>query len=69
VRLDADGDEAGDESVDGLEAGKEREVRFGDVRLKKGEHKLSATLDQKHVVAESNDENNERTAAATCRAD
>lgn len=44
VRLAADGAEAGTQAVKGLEAGKEREVRFEGVRLKKGEHTLTATL-------------------------
>ena len=69
VRLDADGDEVSVESVDGLEAGKEREVTFEDVRLKKGEHKLAATLDPKSSVAESNEENNERQVSARCQGD
>jgi len=68
VRLAVDGGEALEESVDGLEAGKEREVRFGDVRLKKGEHQLAATADPKNTVAESADDNNERTVAVACRA-
>ena len=67
VRLDADGDTTVDESVDGLEAGKEREVRFGDVRLKKGEHQLAATLDAKNTVAESGEDNNAKTVTAGCR--
>jgi hypothetical protein len=68
VRLDVDGDAAGDESMDVLEAGKEREVRFGDVRLKKGDHKLVATADPKNTVAESKDDNNAQTVPVTCRA-
>jgi hypothetical protein len=69
VRLivdDAQGD-AMEQSVSGLEVGKEREVRFGDVRLKKGEHKLAVTVDSKQTVAESDEDNNGRTVTATCR--
>ncbi|HZO32579.1 MAG TPA: CARDB domain-containing protein [Chloroflexota bacterium] len=69
VRLDADGDELSVESVDGLEAGKEREVRFEDVKLKKGEHKLTASVDAKTTVAESNEENNDRQVTARCQGD
>jgi hypothetical protein len=69
VRLDVDGDEVRAESEDGLEAGKEREVRFGDVRLKKGEHQLDAALDPENTVAESSEDNNERKVSATCNAD
>ncbi len=69
ARLTVDGDNAGEETVDGLEAGKEREVRFDEVRLKKGEHKLAVTLDPKNTVAESDEDNNGRTVTATCRDD
>jgi len=69
VRLDADGDEVSVEAVDGLEAGKEREVRFEEVKLKKGEHTLAATVDSKKTVAESNEENNDRQVTARCQGD
>jgi len=69
VRLAVDGGEAVEESVKGLEAGKEREVRFGDVKLKKGAHKLVATLDPDGAVAEANEDDNARTVTASCRDD
>ena len=69
VRLDADGDELGVESVNGLEAGKERELRFEDVRLKKGEHQLTAAVDSKKAVSESNEENNELKVTVRCKDD
>jgi len=69
VRLGVDDGEAIEEAVDGLEAGKEREVRFGDIRLKKGEHQLAATVDPKTAIDEFDDGNNGRTVTATCRAD
>ena len=53
-------------SGDGLEAGKEREVRFDDVRLKKGERTLTALVDAKGAVAESNEDNNELKVTARC---
>jgi hypothetical protein len=68
VRLtvdDADGD-ADEQSVNGLEAGKEREVRFENVRLKKGERQLTAIVDAKSSVGESNEENNEQKVTARC---
>ena len=52
VRLAVDGAQSGDETVSSLEAGQEREVRFGEVLMKKGEHKLPAALDPKGSVAE-----------------
>ena len=67
VRLLSDGDEVGEKSVDGLEAGKEREVRFDDVRLKAGSHELVVTLDPTNAVAESDDENNRRTVSVRCK--
>ena len=67
VRLTVDGDEAGDRTMDGLEPGFEREVRFEDVRLKKGEQKLTATVDPKNTVAESNEQDNDREVTARCK--
>ena len=66
VRLTLDGDEVDSAQVDGLDAGKEREVSFGEVRLKKGSHKLAATVDAKNTVAEASDENNDRTVTVGC---
>jgi hypothetical protein len=68
VRLTVDGAEAGTQAVKGLEAGKQREVRFEDVRLKKGEHKLTASVDPKDTVAESKADNNELTVTVGCTA-
>jgi hypothetical protein len=67
VRLTVDGDEAAEQSVNGLDAGQEREVRFDGVRLKKGEHKLAATLDPKNTVVESKEDNNQRQVTARCQ--
>lgn len=68
VRLIADGDDANQQSVSGLGAGQEREVRFDDVRLKKGEHTLAAIADAKASVDESDENNNELKATARCKA-
>jgi len=67
VRLAVDGNQAGEASVEAIEAGKEREVRFGDVKLKTGEHQLSATVDAKGEVAEANEENNVVTVTVRCQ--
>ena len=69
VRLQADGNELSVESVDGLDAGKEREVRFEDVKLTKGEHKLTVTADAKTAVTESSEENNELKVSVRCQDD
>ena len=68
VRLAVDAAEAGAESVADLEASDEREVRFEDVRLKKGEWKLAATVDSKGAVAESKDDNNALKVTVGCTA-
>jgi hypothetical protein len=44
LRLAVDGDQPIEKQVNGLDAGKEQEVRFGGVRLKKGEHTLTASV-------------------------
>jgi hypothetical protein len=67
VRLAVDGDTAGELSVPAVEAGQEREARFEDVRLKKGPHKLAATVDPSGSIPESNEENNRRTVTAACQ--
>jgi hypothetical protein len=67
VRLTADGKDAGEQSVDGLEAGKEREIRFDEVQLKKGSHTLAATLDSKGTLAEADESNNSQSVTATCQ--
>jgi hypothetical protein len=69
VRLDVDGDQADEALISALEAGQEQEVRFDDVRLKKGARTFVATLDPKNAVAESNEDNNELKVAATCKDD
>lgn len=66
VRLAVDGDDV-DAAVDGLDAGQEREVRFDDVQLKKGERTLSAVADAEHAIAESKEDNNELKVTARCK--
>lgn len=68
VRLEAGeaASDADDQSVNGLDPGKEREIRFEDVRLKKGDRQITATVDAKGSVAESNESNNQQTVSARC---
>ena len=54
-------------SVDGIEAGQEREIRFDEVRLTKGQHALAAVADYKRTVAESADGNNDREVIVRCQ--
>ena len=67
VRLTVDGDDGDEKTVNGLEAGKEREIKFDDIRLKKGEHKLTAAVDANETIVEASEENNERTVSASCK--
>jgi CARDB len=69
VRLTVDGGEAVEETLDGLEAGKEREVRFDDLRLKNGKRALVATVDAKGDITESKEDNNDRAVTAECKDD
>ncbi len=61
------GDDSHEQTVASLDAGKEQEIRFDDIRLKKGTQRLTAVADAKGAVAESNEENNERKATAGCK--
>ncbi len=69
VRLVVDGDdeEAKEKLVADLAAGQEREVRFDDVRLKKGGHNLTASVDPKGAVAEAKEDNNDLFVDARCK--
>jgi subtilase family serine protease len=69
LRLAVDNGQGIDRSVAGLDSGKEQEVRFEDVRLKKGDRTLTATADAKETIAESNEGNNSLTVTARCTDD
>jgi hypothetical protein len=69
VRLAVDGEEVAERPVSGLEAGQEREVRVEDVRLKKGERKLAATVDPMNPLTESTTDNNELKITVQCKGD
>ena len=66
VRLRVDDDDAFDATVDALKAGQEREVKFENVQLKKGQHTFKAVADPDHAVSESKDNNNELRIGARC---
>jgi hypothetical protein len=69
VRLVVDGveDPALEKSANGIKAGQEQEVRFEDVRLRKGERKLTASVDARGAVSESNETHKGRTVTADCQ--
>ena len=72
VRLivDDDQDHAEEETVgDGLDAGKESQITFRGVRLKKGAHSITATAAASTVIAESNEGNNALKVTARCSDD
>jgi subtilase family serine protease len=66
VRLTAD-DDTYDTAVDGLRAGQQREVRFANVTLSKGEHTLRAVADAQHAIDESSEDTNDLTVTARCQ--
>jgi subtilase family serine protease len=67
--VDDEKDEAKEKSLAGLDPGKEVEVRFDDVPLKRGQHRLTAMVDAKKSVAESDENNNELKFTVNCRDD
>ena len=67
--MDGDDDEAKEKVGLNLDAGKELELLYDDARLKKGEHRLTATVDAKKAVAESDEDNNELKVTINCRDD
>ena len=67
MRLAVNGEQVAEQSVTGLEAGKEQEVRFDEVRSKKGAQTLTAIADAKQTVDEEKDDNNERKVTAQCK--
>ena len=72
VRLvvDDDQDHVEEQTIgDGLDAGKESQVTFRGVRLKKGTHTLTVTADATTVISESHEGNNALKVTASCRDD
>jgi hypothetical protein len=59
-------DDAIEKTAAAIDAGQEREVRFGDVRLKKGDRQLTALADATQSITEANEDNNERKVTARC---
>ncbi|MFN8633237.1 MAG: CARDB domain-containing protein [Chloroflexota bacterium] len=68
ARLVVDGADGSaiEQQVNGLDAGQEREVRFGDVQLKKGAHTLAVTLVTGKDALDANLDNNGLTVTAKC---
>jgi hypothetical protein len=56
-----------EQSVVSLAAGQEREVRFEEVRLKKGEHQIAASVAGKNKSGDAKADNNELTVTARCQ--
>jgi hypothetical protein len=67
VRLAVDGDPASEVAVDGLQAGRERQVSFNGVSLKKGQHTLQASVDSKNGVVETDEDNNQLSKDVNCK--
>jgi hypothetical protein len=67
--LAVDGSNVAEEAVSGLKTGQERDVRIEGVRLKKGQHTLTATVDAEKAVAESDEGNNALKVTAGCKDD
>jgi hypothetical protein len=64
-----DDDEVEEKAGLSLDAGKELSVRFEDLRLKKGQHKLRAIADPKNAIGEANEDNNKLEVSARCEDD
>jgi subtilase family serine protease len=66
ARFSVDGEDV-DKTVDRLDSGQERELRFDGVQMKKGKHTLKAVANAEHAIAESREDNNELKVTATCK--
>jgi hypothetical protein len=66
VQLAVDGGQAATKQVASVQPGEAEEVAFEDVRLKKGQQKLTATVDPKNAVDEGDDGNNDLSVTVTC---
>jgi hypothetical protein len=62
-----DEDDVEQRSITSLDSGKQSEVVFEDVKLKKGTHQLSVIVDAEDKVTESNESNNELSKMVTCK--
>jgi len=69
VRLAVDSNPAGEVTVDGLQAGQERQAIFNGVSLKKGSHELTARVDSKSGVAETDEDNNRLRKEVDCKSE
>jgi hypothetical protein len=65
--VDEETNEMHERSVSALDAGKQQDVLFDDIPLKKGEHRIDATVDAKKALTETNEDNNELKVTVRCR--
>jgi subtilase family serine protease len=69
LAVDDDNGQAREQQVSALEADQEREVRFDDVRLKKGERHLTAITDAEQSVDEAQENNNDFLVSVRCESE
>jgi hypothetical protein len=69
VFVDDKDDEAKEKSGLTVDASKELTVKVDDLRIPKGDHKLTATADASNAIAESNEANNEMKTMVRCKDD
>jgi subtilase family serine protease len=68
VRLVIDDDDDGSlRTVSSLDPGKETNVEFNRVELKKGQRQLTAAVDPHKLIAESSEDNNELKISVRCK--
>jgi subtilase family serine protease len=66
VRLWVDGQERDTDTVDDLDPGDEKRVRFSNVTLSAGQHQIRVRADASGQIDEGNESNNERTISVSC---
>jgi hypothetical protein len=65
--VDEETDEVHERSVSALDAGKQQDVSFDDIPLKKGEHRITVTVNANKALTETNEDNNELKITVRCR--
>ena len=60
-------DDATGTTMDGLDAGQDREVRFDNVHLKQGGRTRRAVADSEHAIPKFKEDNNELKVTARCQ--
>jgi subtilase family serine protease len=69
LAIDSENDAAIDQSISGVAAGSSADLKFENVKMKKGEHSLSATADVRNVIAETREDNNTLAATVKCKSE